>query len=302
MRQAQVQLRSFAQSRRAGVKLSSPCRTSSTPSVSTTRLRSSPARPEGWAQPSPSPSPRPAQPSPPTTCKPPTEDRRTSSKPPAARLPHSQRRPLRHRRCPSGSSSRSSTKFGRVDILVNNAGIILREDAVNVPLADWLKVIQINVNCCLPALAARRPRHDERARPPARSSTSPRCSASRAASASRPTPRAKGAVAQITKALANEWAVKEHPGQRHRPRLHRHQQHRAASRRPGPQQGHPRPHPRRTLGRSHRRGRHGCLPRLIRRRLHYRPCAGSRWRLDGALASRRRPQRNRRDEDTVLSR
>jgi 2-deoxy-D-gluconate 3-dehydrogenase len=35
-------------------------------------------------------------------------------------------------------------KFGRVDILVNNAGIILREDAVNVPLADWQKVIQIN--------------------------------------------------------------------------------------------------------------------------------------------------------------
>src|ERR1017187_1451237 len=74
-------------------------------------------------------------------------------------------------------------KFGRVDILVNNAGIILREDAVNVPLADWLKVIKINNIASLlsfqggirvPSYAA-----------------------------------AKGAVAQITKALANEWAVKE---------------------------------------------------------------------------------------------
>ena len=35
-------------------------------------------------------------------------------------------------------------EVGTIDILVNNAGIILREDAINVPEADWDKVITIN--------------------------------------------------------------------------------------------------------------------------------------------------------------
>jgi len=48
-------------------------------------------------------------------------------------------------------------KFGRVDILVNNAGIILREDAVNVPLADWQKVIQINETAVFQAPAGVNP-------------------------------------------------------------------------------------------------------------------------------------------------
>jgi 2-deoxy-D-gluconate 3-dehydrogenase len=98
-------------------------------------------------------------------------------------------------------------KFGRVDILVNNAGIILREDAVNVPLADWQKVIQINETAVfqLSQLAGRD--MISRGAPGKIISTASLLSfqggirvPSYAA--------AKGAVAQITKALANEWAVK----------------------------------------------------------------------------------------------
>lgn len=43
-----------------------------------------------------------------------------------------------------GIIDKTVEKFGKVDILVNNAGIILREDAINVPEADWDKVITIN--------------------------------------------------------------------------------------------------------------------------------------------------------------
>ena len=42
---------------------------------------------------------------------------------------------------------------------------------------------------------------------------------------------AKGGLAQLTKALANEWAVARHQRQRHRARLHGDRQHRAAPRR-----------------------------------------------------------------------
>ncbi|MBQ8940494.1 MAG: 2-dehydro-3-deoxy-D-gluconate 5-dehydrogenase KduD [Firmicutes bacterium] len=37
-------------------------------------------------------------------------------------------------------------KFGRADILVNNAGMILREDAINVTEEDWNRVIDLNLN------------------------------------------------------------------------------------------------------------------------------------------------------------
>jgi 2-dehydro-3-deoxy-D-gluconate 5-dehydrogenase len=99
-------------------------------------------------------------------------------------------------------------KFGRVDILVNNAGIILREDAVNVPLADWLKVIQINENAVfqLSQLAGR----DMMARKAPGKIINIASLLSFQGGIRVPSyAAAKGAVAQITKALANEWAVKE---------------------------------------------------------------------------------------------
>jgi 2-deoxy-D-gluconate 3-dehydrogenase len=74
-------------------------------------------------------------------------------------------------------------KFGRVDILVNNAGTIIRHAADEYPLEDWQTVLQVNLTSVfqLSQLAG----HDL-----------PAYAAS------------KGGVAQLTKALANEWASK----------------------------------------------------------------------------------------------
>ncbi len=107
--------------------------------------------------------------------------------------------------------------YGRVDILVNNAGTITRAAAEDTSLEDWQTVLQVNLTSVfqLSQLAAR----DMLAR---------------AASAKSPTPpqsigkivniasllsfqggirvpayaASKGGVAQLTKALANEWAPK----------------------------------------------------------------------------------------------
>jgi 2-deoxy-D-gluconate 3-dehydrogenase len=96
--------------------------------------------------------------------------------------------------------------FGRVDILVNNAGTILRDAAEDVKLEDWEQVIQVNLTSVfqLSQLAARDmiPRGKGKIvniasllsfqggiRVPAYAAS-------------------KGGVAQLTKALANEWAPK----------------------------------------------------------------------------------------------
>jgi 2-deoxy-D-gluconate 3-dehydrogenase len=107
--------------------------------------------------------------------------------------------------------SQVKERFGRVDILVNNAGTILRAAAEDVTLADWEQVLQVNLTSVfqLSQLAARD------MIPRGGSGTSvgkivniasllsfqggirvPAYAAS------------KGGVAQLTKALANEWAPK----------------------------------------------------------------------------------------------
>lgn len=97
-------------------------------------------------------------------------------------------------------------KFGRIDILVNNAGTIIRHAAEEFPLDDWQQVLQVNLTSVfqLSQLAARDmiPRGTGKIvniasllsfqggiRVPAYAAS-------------------KGGVAQLTKALANEWAVK----------------------------------------------------------------------------------------------
>jgi 2-deoxy-D-gluconate 3-dehydrogenase len=97
-------------------------------------------------------------------------------------------------------------KFGHVDILVNNAGTIARAAAEDVTLEDWQQVLQVNLTSVfqLSQLAARDmiPRGGGKIvniasllsfqggiRVPAYTAS-------------------KGGVAQLTKALANEWAPK----------------------------------------------------------------------------------------------
>jgi 2-deoxy-D-gluconate 3-dehydrogenase len=97
--------------------------------------------------------------------------------------------------------------FGRVDILVNNAGTITRAPAVEFSDEDWTKVIEVNLSSVfrLSQLAGRhmieREAHGKIINIASLLSfqgglTVPAYAA------------AKGGVAQLTKALANEWASK----------------------------------------------------------------------------------------------
>ncbi len=94
-----------------------------------------------------------------------------------------------------------------MDILVNNAGIILREDAVSVPLADWLKVIQINETAVF-QLSQLAGRDMMKRNAPGKIINIASLLSFQGGIRVPSYAAAKGAVAQITKALANEWAVK----------------------------------------------------------------------------------------------
>jgi 2-deoxy-D-gluconate 3-dehydrogenase len=96
--------------------------------------------------------------------------------------------------------------YGRVDILVNNAGTILRDAAEDVSLADWQQVLQVNLTavfqlCQLAAQDMIPRKHGKIVNIASLLSFQggirvPAYAAS------------KGGVAQLTKALANEWAAR----------------------------------------------------------------------------------------------
>jgi len=98
------------------------------------------------------------------------------------------------------------SEFGRLDILVNNAGIIRRTPAVDYSEEDWAAVIEVNLNAVfrLSQLAGRHMVERGSGKIVNVASllsfqgglTVPAYAAS------------KGGVAQLTKALANEWASK----------------------------------------------------------------------------------------------
>jgi 2-deoxy-D-gluconate 3-dehydrogenase len=98
-------------------------------------------------------------------------------------------------------------KFGRVDILINNAGTIIRHNAVEYPLEDWLQVLQVNLTSVfqLSQLAG----IDMIGRNAPGKIVNIASLLSFQGGIRVPAYTAsKGGVSQLTKALANEWAPK----------------------------------------------------------------------------------------------
>jgi 2-deoxy-D-gluconate 3-dehydrogenase len=106
---------------------------------------------------------------------------------------------------PKDLVARTLERFGRIDILVNNAGTIRRAPAVDYSEDDWAAVIEVNLSSVfrLSQLAGRHMIENNRGGKIVNIAsllsfqggiTVPAYAAS------------KGGVAQLTKALANEWA------------------------------------------------------------------------------------------------
>jgi 2-deoxy-D-gluconate 3-dehydrogenase len=98
-------------------------------------------------------------------------------------------------------------KLGHIDILINNAGTIIRHNADEYPLEDWLTVLQVNLTSVfqLSQLAGR----DMIARKAPGKIVNIASLLSFQGGIRVPAYSAsKGGVAQLTKALANEWAPK----------------------------------------------------------------------------------------------
>jgi 2-dehydro-3-deoxy-D-gluconate 5-dehydrogenase len=109
---------------------------------------------------------------------------------------------------PSGAAAlfhQAKEHFGRIDILVNNAGTIIRHAAEDYPIDDWQKVLQVNLTSVfeLSQLAGR----DMIARNSSGKIVNIASLLSFQGGIRVPAYAAsKGGVAQLTKALANEWA------------------------------------------------------------------------------------------------
>ncbi len=99
---------------------------------------------------------------------------------------------------------RAIKAMGRVDILVNNAGVIVRKPAVEVTAEDWHRVIQVNLHAvfrlCQDAARDMLPRRRGKI-----INVGSLMSFEGGILIS-PYTASKGAIGQLTKALANEWA------------------------------------------------------------------------------------------------
>jgi 2-deoxy-D-gluconate 3-dehydrogenase len=124
----------------------------------------------------------------------------------AGRRAHALRGDLADRATAAALVGETVSHLGGIDILVNNAGIIRRAPAVAVSDADWDAVIEVNLSSVF-RLAQAAGRHMlERGRGKivnVASLLSFQGGVTVAAYAA-----SKGGVAQLTKALANEWAPK----------------------------------------------------------------------------------------------
>ena len=108
--------------------------------------------------------------------------------------------------------SQVKAHFGRVDILINNAGTILRAAAEEVTLEDWQQVLQVNLTSVfqLSQLAARDmiPRGGSTSQSVGKIVNIASLLSFQGGIRVPAYTASKGGVAQLTKALANEWAPK----------------------------------------------------------------------------------------------
>ena len=114
---------------------------------------------------------------------------------------------LRQRDTPRGLVESTLARFGRLDILVNNAGLIRRAPAAEYAEEDWASVIEVNLTAVfrLSQLAGRHMLE----RGGGGKVVNIASLLSFQGGVNVPAYAAsKGGVAQLTKALANEWAAK----------------------------------------------------------------------------------------------
>lgn len=116
---------------------------------------------------------------------------------------------LADRAVPHELINRTLAEFGRLDILINNAGTIARSPAVEYSEEDWARVIEVNLSSVfrLSQLAGRH--MIERAESEGRGGKIVNIASLLSFQGGVTVPAyaaSKGGVAQLTKALANEWA------------------------------------------------------------------------------------------------
>ena len=119
--------------------------------------------------------------------------------------------------------------FGQLDILVNNAGTVQRAPAAQHPNEMWDEIIAVNLTAVF-LLSRAAGAHMIERESGGKIVNIASLLSFRGALRFPAMPR-QGGVAQLTKALANEWAGRAHQRQRDCTRLHGYRQHERAARR-----------------------------------------------------------------------